>query len=95
MLLGAGAIDQHELDTALEEQRRTGERLGVVLARRGVDPERIARTLARQLRLPHVTPPLLPQPGALRCWTAHWPRGCASCRSRRPTACCASPWPTR
>jgi type IV pilus assembly protein PilB len=66
VLLGAGVIDQDELDAALTEQRRTGERIGVVLGRRGVDAEQIARGLARQLRLPHLTAPLQPQPDALR-----------------------------
>jgi type IV pilus assembly protein PilB len=66
VLLTAGAIDQTELDAALAEQRRTGERLGAVLARRGLDGEQVARALARQLRLPHLTAPLQPQPAALR-----------------------------
>jgi type IV pilus assembly protein PilB len=66
VLLNAGVIDAGELDAALAEQRSCGERLGVVLARRGADGEQVARALARQLRLPHVTAPLQPQPAALR-----------------------------
>jgi type IV pilus assembly protein PilB len=66
MLLASGAIDQAELDGALLEQRRSGERIGVVLSRRGLDAEQVARTLARQLRLPHVTAPLRPQADAVQ-----------------------------
>jgi type IV pilus assembly protein PilB len=66
MLLAAGAIDETELEAALAEQRRTGERIGAVLARRGLDAEPIARTLAKQLRLPYIAAPLRPQPGAVR-----------------------------
>jgi type IV pilus assembly protein PilB len=70
VLIAAGAIDQAELDAALTEQRRTGEKLGVVLARRGLDPELLARTLARQLGLPHLPAPLRPRPDALRLLSA-------------------------
>jgi type IV pilus assembly protein PilB len=66
MLLDAGAISQAELDAALAEQRRTGDRVGAILCRHGLDDEVVARTLARQLRLPHLTAPLQPQPAALR-----------------------------
>ncbi|CAN5608867.1 GspE/PulE family protein [soil metagenome] len=66
VLLASGAIDQAELDAALGEQRRTGERLGIVLARRGLDGDQVARALARQLRLPHVTGPLHAEPAALK-----------------------------
>jgi type IV pilus assembly protein PilB len=66
MLLAAGVIDEAELDAGLAEQRRSGERLGVVLVRRGLDAEQVARTLARQLKLPHAAPPLKPQPAAVR-----------------------------
>ncbi|HSJ23352.1 MAG TPA: ATPase, T2SS/T4P/T4SS family [Longimicrobiales bacterium] len=65
MLVAAGAIDDGELAAALEEQRRTGERLGQVLHRRGLDAEALARTLARQLRLPYLAPPLQPHANAL------------------------------
>lgn len=66
MLLASGVIGQDELDAALGEQRRTGERLGLVLCRRGLEPEQVARALARQLRLVHATAPLQPEPAALR-----------------------------
>jgi type IV pilus assembly protein PilB len=66
ILLGLGVIDEGELEAALAEQRRTGERLGVVLCRRGVDAEQVARALARQLRLQHAAAPLQPTAAALR-----------------------------
>jgi type IV pilus assembly protein PilB len=66
MLVDAGSIDDLELTAALDEQRRTGERLGVILVRRGVDADSIARALARQLKLPYLAAPLQPQPSALR-----------------------------
>ncbi|HEX7120116.1 MAG TPA: ATPase, T2SS/T4P/T4SS family [Longimicrobiales bacterium] len=67
LLVAAGAIAEAQLDAALEEQRRTRERLGEVLVRRGVDPEHVARALAVQLRLPYAEPPLEPEPAALAC----------------------------
>ena len=66
VLLSMGSVDEACLTAALEEQRRTRERLGAVLIRRGVDPEHIARALARQLRLQYAPPPLKPQPDAVR-----------------------------
>jgi type IV pilus assembly protein PilB len=66
MLVAAGSIGPAELDGGLAEQRRTGERLGAVLLRRGLDPEVLARTLARQLRLAYSGPPLQPQAAAMR-----------------------------
>jgi type IV pilus assembly protein PilB len=66
VLLALGAIDVPELGEALTEQRRTGERIGVILVRRGLDSEHIARALARQLRLPYAASPLQPEPAALR-----------------------------
>jgi type IV pilus assembly protein PilB len=66
MLLAQGTITTALLDTALAEQRRTGERLGVLLVRRGADAEHIARVLARQLRLPYAAAPLQSDPAALR-----------------------------
>jgi len=65
LLLAAGAVGEVELAAALEEQRRTRERLGAVLVRRGMDPRHVARALARQLRLAYAEPPLVPEPGAL------------------------------
>jgi type IV pilus assembly protein PilB len=66
MLVAQGAITAEELDAALIEQRRGNERLGTILVRRGLDAEQVARTLARQLRLPHAAPPLQPEPAALK-----------------------------
>ncbi|MBR9990804.1 MAG: Flp pilus assembly complex ATPase component TadA [Gemmatimonadetes bacterium] len=65
MLIASGAITADDLEAALVEQARTGERLGVVLIRRGADGEHVARVLARQLRLPHATAPLQSDPAAL------------------------------
>ena len=65
MLIASGAITADDLDAALNEQARTGERLGVVLVRRGADGEHVARVLARQLRLPHASAPLQCDPAAL------------------------------
>ena len=64
MLLAAGAIDEAQLAAALEEQRRTRERLGEILIRGGVDAELVARSLADQLRMPYAAAPLRPDPGA-------------------------------
>jgi type IV pilus assembly protein PilB len=66
VLLALGVIDDAELNAALDEQRRTGERIGAVLVRRGLDEEHVARALARQLRLTHAAPPLQPAAAALR-----------------------------
>jgi len=67
LLVEAGAIGEEQLESALEEQRRTRERLGEVLVRNGVDAEHVARALATQLRLPYAEPPLAPEPAALAC----------------------------
>jgi type IV pilus assembly protein PilB len=66
VLLALGAIAEEELNAALTEQRRNGERIGAILVRRGLDEEHVARALARQLRLPHASPPLQPDPAAVR-----------------------------
>ncbi len=66
LLLAAEAVAEDELLAALAEQRKTRERLGEVLVRRGVDPEAVARALAFQLRMPYVAPPLEPEEPALR-----------------------------
>jgi type IV pilus assembly protein PilB len=66
MLLAQGVISAASLEAALADQRRTGERLGILLVRRGADAEHIARVLARQLRLPHAAAPLQCDPAALR-----------------------------
>jgi type IV pilus assembly protein PilB len=65
-LLRMEAVDDATLAAAVEDQHRTRERLGVVLIRRGVDPENVARALARQLRLTYVPPPLAPDAAAVR-----------------------------
>ena len=65
MLLSDGAITSEQLREALTEQQATRERLGDILTRNGVDPEIIARGLARQLRLPHAASPLAPERDAL------------------------------
>ena len=65
LLLAVGVVDAAELAAALEEQRRTRERLGAVLVRRGLDARHVARALARQLRLTYAEPPLVPEPGAI------------------------------
>lgn len=65
MLLAEGGITSEQLAVALREQQTTRERLGEILARGGADPEVIASTLARQLRLPFAAAPLTPQRDAL------------------------------
>jgi type IV pilus assembly protein PilB len=45
-LLAAGVVQEAELQAAVEEQRRTRERIGDVLVRRGLAPEHVARALA-------------------------------------------------
>jgi type IV pilus assembly protein PilB len=66
LLLAAGAVAEAELGEALAEQRRTRERLGEVLVRKGTDPEAVARALAVQLRLQYVEPPLRPEEPAIK-----------------------------
>lgn len=52
LLLEMGFIDRTQLETALEQQRHTGQRLGAVFVERGVVTEsRLVRALARQLNL--------------------------------------------
>lgn len=65
LLVSDGAVTEAEVDAALEEQRDTRERLGHVLVRRGLDPEAVARALARQLRLAYAAPPLRVEAAAL------------------------------
>ena len=60
ILIEDGVVAAGRVDEALAEQRETRERLGVILARGGVDPEAVARALARQLRLAYAPPPLQP-----------------------------------
>jgi GSPII_E N-terminal domain./Type II/IV secretion system protein. len=55
ILLFAGLITQDQLNKALEEQKKTGERLGEVLTRlKYVTPEQIIEVLEFQLGIPHV-----------------------------------------
>ena len=65
LLVEDGAVTEGEVETALAEQRETRERLGHVLVRRGLDPEAVARGLARQLRLAYAAPPLRSEAAAL------------------------------
>jgi type IV pilus assembly protein PilB len=65
LLLEDAATSPEELEEALGEQRETRERLGVILVRRGLDAEALARALARQLRLEYAPPPLEPHPEAV------------------------------
>ena len=54
-LIQAGLIAEDDLRTALVEHKRTGERLGIVLARMNIATEKqIAKTLAFQLGFPYV-----------------------------------------
>ena len=54
-LVQAGLITEADLRTALTEQKRTGERLGIVLTRLGLATETgIAQALAVQLGFPYV-----------------------------------------
>jgi type IV pilus assembly protein PilB len=64
-LLAAGAITAEQLSAAVEEQRRTRERLGTVLVRKGVAPEHIAKALAAQLRINYAAAPLHPKANAI------------------------------
>src|SRR5438105_4809187 len=55
-LIQAGLITQDDLETALTEHKRTGERLGVVLVRMNLATEKqIAKALAFQLGFPYVS----------------------------------------
>jgi type IV pilus assembly protein PilB len=55
ILLEAGVINRVQLEAALAEQERTGERLGAVLRAMGLgSQEAVAEALAQQLRIPHV-----------------------------------------
>jgi type IV pilus assembly protein PilB len=65
LLLLSGAVTPEVLEAAIEEQRRTRERLGEILVRRGVEPESVARALSVQLRLPYAEAPLDPEAAAL------------------------------
>ena len=67
LLVGAGTIRPHELQSALEEQGRSGRRIGELLVSRGAcREEAVARALALQLNLPVADLPLAPEEEALR-----------------------------
>ena len=56
-LIQAGLIDDHDLEAALAEHRRSGERLGAVLVRLGLASEtQVTKALAFQLGFPYVNP---------------------------------------
>ena len=58
LLAEAANIAEPELSAALQEQERTGARIGQVLVHRGVtDEETVARCLSSQLSLPNLAPP--------------------------------------
>ena len=65
VLIDDGAASADAVDAALAEQTETRERIGAILTRGGVDPEAVARALARQLRLSYAPPPLEPEPDAV------------------------------
>ncbi len=53
MLVGKGLLDPDDLDQALTEQKRTGERLGEILLKVGtISEEDLLRTLSEQLSIP-------------------------------------------
>ena len=55
-LIQAGLITQEDLQAALAEQRRTGERIGAVLARLNLATEKqVIKALAHQVGLPYVS----------------------------------------
>jgi len=55
-LIQAGLITQEDLQTALTEQRRTGERIGAVLVRLNLATEKqVTKALAHQIGLPYVS----------------------------------------
>lgn len=65
LLVERGVASESQVEAALEEQRDTRERLGIILIRRGADAEGVARALAHQLRLDYAPPPLRPEASAL------------------------------
>ena len=66
-LIQAGLISDGDLQSALVEHKRTGERLGVVLVRMNLATEKqIAKALALQLGFPYVNlPENAPDPSAV------------------------------
>ena len=63
LLVEMGAVGEKDLASALDEQNRSGRRLGEILVRMGLsDEEAVARALAIQLNLPYLDPPLAGDP---------------------------------
>jgi type IV pilus assembly protein PilB len=57
-LIQAGLITQEDLQTALTEQRRTGERIGAVFVRLNLATEKqVTKALAHQIGLPYISLP--------------------------------------
>lgn len=66
LLMDSGILAPAALQDALEEQERSGRRLGEVLVRKGVvDETDVAKALAAQLAVEFVAPPFRPQAKAL------------------------------
>lgn len=66
LLMDSGVLAPAALQDALEEQERSGRRLGEVLVRKGVvDETDVAKALAAQLSVKFVAPPFRPQAKAL------------------------------
>jgi type IV pilus assembly protein PilB len=65
VLIDDGAVPIHAVEAALGTQAETRERIGQILVRDGLDPEALARGLARQLRLSYGAWPLEPDPEAV------------------------------
>ncbi len=66
LLVRSGSLSDGQLETALEAQRRSGERLGDVVVRMGFcGEEPVAQALAAQLGLPYQPPPLVPDPASV------------------------------
>lgn len=66
LLVDSGALAPVALQDALEEQVRSGRRLGEVLVRKGVvDEADVSRALATQLSVDFLAPPLRPETKAL------------------------------
>ena len=67
LLVDGGAVTAAALAGARDEQRRSGRGLGEILLRKGlVDEVQVAKALATQLGLTYASPPLAPDPRALK-----------------------------
>ena len=66
LLVAAGSVTPSDLEQALTGPRAEGERIGEVLARKGLaSSEVVAQALATQLGLPYHAGPLVPDPEAI------------------------------